>query len=147
MTVQLQRLNDAFHFEARNEEGASIHLDSSPDAGGQNLGFRPMQTLLAALASCSSIDIGLILGKQRLQIDDFQVQVDAERRQDMTPAIFEKIHVHYHLRGELPPEKVGRAIELSLSTYCSVAHILRATAVITYTYQVNDAFFEPGAAS
>ena len=47
--IELNRLNDAFHFSAENEDGVTVHLDSAPDSGGMNLGMRPMQMLLAAM--------------------------------------------------------------------------------------------------
>ena len=51
VTVNLNRLNDAYHFEAVNQDHVKINIDASPDVGGQNKGFRPMQMVLAAHAS------------------------------------------------------------------------------------------------
>ncbi|GAB4416055.1 MAG: OsmC family protein [Bacteroidia bacterium] len=146
MKIEVQRLNQAYHFEAVNEDGARSHIDADPGIGGENQGLRPMQLLLAGLAGCSAIDIGLILHKQRLTIDDLHITVEADRQQDRVPALFERIHIHYSLQGDLPPAQVGRAVALSLDKYCSVAHILRATAPITYTYAVNDITYGPDAA-
>lgn len=135
MEIHLERKNQAFHFVAENEDGVQIQLDSSPDAGGENLGFRPMQTLLAGIAGCSAIDIGLILQKQRQQIDAFRIIVKADRV-DSIPRIFKDIHIEYILTGPLDPDKVQRAIALSLDKYCSVAKILEKTANIHASFSL-----------
>ncbi|MFK7925028.1 MAG: OsmC family protein [Bacteroidia bacterium] len=129
MNLQLQRLNDAFHFEVSNETGQSIQLDSSPDAGGENLGMRPMETVIAALLGCSSIDVVMILQKGKQSIRDYKVEARAERR-DEIPRIFTEIYLHFHLYGEIDPAKAERAIKLSMEKYCSVTKILEPTANI-----------------
>ena len=57
MKITLKRLDDAYHMEAVNENGCKIETDGAPAIGGSNKGMRPMQVLLAAAGSCSSIDI------------------------------------------------------------------------------------------
>ena len=55
MKINVKRLNDNFHMEARNEDGNSIQMDSSPEIGGEGKGMRPRQLLLAAVGGCSAI--------------------------------------------------------------------------------------------
>ena len=76
MKISLKRLDDAFHFEAKNEDGRTVYMDAAEKIGGHNQGVRPTQLLLMALAGCSGIDIINILKKQQQQIDDFQVEVE-----------------------------------------------------------------------
>ena len=61
MKIQLQRMNSAFKFEAKSEQGLTITMDASESIGGENLGMRPMEVLASSLAGCSSIDILNIL--------------------------------------------------------------------------------------
>lgn len=136
MNLQLQRHNDAFHFEVINETGQSIHLDSSPDEGGENLGLRPMETVIAALMGCSSIDVGLILKKGKQVLRDYRVEARAERR-DEIPRIFTHIYLHFHLYGEIDPKKAERAINLSMEKYCSVTKILEPTAEIHTQFTIH----------
>lgn len=138
MEVKINRLNDAYHMQAINEDGCSISLDSSPDLGGMNLGFRPMQLMLAGIGGCSGIDIINILKKQKQPLEDIQITVNGEREKDKIPSLFEKIHILYTLKGKLDENKVKRAIELSLQQYCSVAKILEKTADISYSYKIID---------
>ena len=95
ITIELNRLNDAFHFSAENEDGITVHLDSSPDAGGRNLGMRPMQMLLAAMGGCSAIDIIDILNKQRQELKDLKITVTGEREKGAIPSLYQSVHAHY----------------------------------------------------
>ena len=69
-TIQLSRTHGDFGFEATDESGHSIKMDSSPESGGLNYGVRPMQTLLMGLGGCSAIDVISILKKQRQDVVD-----------------------------------------------------------------------------
>jgi putative redox protein len=138
MKIVLKRLNDACHLEARNEEGNSIHIDGSPSVGGENKGFRPMQLLAAGAGGCSSIDIISILKKQRQELKDIEVVVDADREEGEIPSLFRSIHLHYILTGNLDKEKVEIAINLSLQKYCSVVKTLEKTAKITSSYEIRN---------
>lgn len=138
MEIKINRLNDAYHMEAINESECSISIDGSPDIGGMNLGFRPMQLMLAGIGGCSGIDIISILKKQKQPLEDIQITVNGEREKDKIPSLFEKIHILYTLKGKLDEKKVKRAIELSLNQYCSVAKILEKTADISYSYKIID---------
>ena len=108
--IELNRLNDAFHMEARNEQGNTVHIDGSPDIGGTNQGMRPMQLLLVCMGGCSSIDIINILKKQKQPLKDFKVTVTGEREKDVVPSLFTEVHVHFRLYGELDPDKVQKAV-------------------------------------
>lgn len=135
--IELNRLNDAFHFSAENESGVIVHLDSSPDSGGTNQGMRPMQMLLAAMGGCSAIDIIGILNKQRQPLKDLKITVTGEREKDAVPSLFKKVHAHYRFFGDLDSEKVEKAINLSIEKYCSVSQTLeKAGARITYSFEV-----------
>jgi len=134
--IELNRLNDAFHMEAKNEQGNAVQIDASPDIGGTNLGMRPMQLMLAAMGGCSSIDIINILKKQKQPLRDIKVTVTGEREQDVVPSLFTEVHVHFKLYGELDPEKVQKAVSLGVEKYCSVSKTLEYKAKITYSFEI-----------
>lgn len=128
MTVNLRRLDDNFLFETTNEEGLTVTADGSPAIGGQGRGVRPMQMLLAAVASCSSIDVVLLLRKQRQELRDIRVAVTGQRREE-APRIFTHIQVDYQLFGPLDERKAERACRLSMEKMCSVSLMLKAGGV------------------
>jgi len=136
MTIEINRLDDAFHFEAINEEGRSVHLDAATDIGGKNQGMRPMQLLLAAIGTCSVFDMLVILKKQRQEVKDVKITVTGERAKNVTPSPFTDIKMHFRFWGNLEEEKVKRAVELGVEKYCSVGEMLKHTAAISYTYEI-----------
>ncbi len=136
MKITLKRLDDAFHLEAVNEDGCKIETDGASKIGGSNKGMRPMQLLLAAAGSCSSIDIILILKKQKQNLKDLEVEVTAEREQGKAPSLFSDIHIHFKFFGDVLNAKAKRAVDLSVEKYCSVVKILEKTAKVTSSYEI-----------
>ena len=135
MKLTLHRSAEPFRFDLQNPQGFTLQTDASQKAGGGEQGFRPMELLLAGLASCTSIDVILILQKQKLDIQDYRVEVSGTRA-DTTPAVFTRIHLHFILQGELDPKKVERAISLSLEKYCCAAAMLKQTAEISADFEI-----------
>lgn len=136
MKVELKRINDAVHFEASAPSSTvKVHIDGSPEIGGLGLGVRPMEMVLMALASCSSLDMVSILKKQKQDLVDFSVSVEGERRQQI-PTIFTKIHMTFTLTGNINPDKAERAAELAVKKYCSV-HDMLAAGGVEITYSIN----------
>lgn len=145
MKITLTRLNSDYHFEATNDSGNTIQMDGSPDIGGQNLGARPMQVVLMALAGCSSIDVVSILRKMKQEVATYDVEVEAAREEGVVPSLFTHVHLKFMLSGDLEPEKALRAVQLSAEKYCSVIKILEHTATITWSCLVNGVRVRPGA--
>jgi len=134
MKIQIKRLNDEFLMEAQNETQNTIRIDSSTDGNPQ--GMSPMQLLLAGIGGCSTIDIISILKKQRQDFQDIQVSIEGNRVDDV-PKVFNKIHLHYTVIGNLEADKVQKAIDLSLEKYCSVSKMLERTAQISYSFNIQ----------
>ncbi|MDF1673871.1 MAG: OsmC family protein [Vicingaceae bacterium] len=136
MKINLKRVNQAFHYEAETTDKIIVNIDANPVIGGEGKGARPMELVLMGLGGCASIDLSLILKKQRQELVDYQVEVAATR--DETPAkAFESINIHFVLTGSLDADKVEKAIELTLTKYCSVALSLNKAIEITATYTIN----------
>lgn len=138
MKITLQRANDAVHFEASSTTtDVKVHIDGSPDIGGQGLGPRPMELVLMALGSCSALDLVSILKKQRQQIDDLQIDVAGQRREEI-PNIFTSIHLVFKLKGQIDSEKAEKAAYLAVKKYCSVHDMLVAGGVdVTYDIEIQ----------
>jgi putative redox protein len=122
--IELSRVQGDFGFEAKDENGHIIRMDSSPESGGWDFGVRPMQSLLMALAGCSAIDVLTILKKQRQEIKDYKMVVTGEREKGKEPSLWQTINVEFHLSGKIDEDKAQKAVELSLGKYCSVAATL-----------------------
>ncbi|MFN4121924.1 MAG: OsmC family protein [Flavobacteriales bacterium] len=137
MEISLKRKNNAYHFEAENASGNLVSFDANEQIGGQNKGIRPMEGVLASLAACSSIDVISILKKQKINPARFEVQISATRI-DAVPAVFKTIHVKYVVSAEVDEQKLMRAIELSMTKYCSVTKMLEPTVNITYSHVIEN---------
>jgi len=136
ITIDLKRVSGDFHLEATNDTGNSVHLDASPDIGGTGKGMRPMQLLLAALGGCSSVDLVMILKKQKQDMKDISITVTGEREQGKVPSLYTDAHIHFKLIGNLDKEKVEKAIVLAVEKYCSVAKTLEKSATITHSFEI-----------
>jgi len=136
--ISLNRVEGDFGFEAKDANGHTVKIDSSPETGGTNFGVRPMQMILMGLGGCSGIDIVAILKKQRQIVESFSMKVEGEREKGKEPSLWENINIVFELKGTIDPDKAYRACELSMEKYCSVAATLRgAGAKITWEVKVN----------
>ena len=99
--------------------------------------FSPMELILIAVGGCTSVDVVSILNKMRQNIKELEVHVDGRRRREY-PKIYEEVTLEYHIKGDADPDKVKKAIELSMSKYCSASiTVRRAGAKVKYRIFLN----------
>ena len=123
-------------FLGETESGHALVMDGAPEAGGRNLGPRPMETVLIGTGACSAFDVILILKKGRESVTDCVVELTAERAAT-DPKVFTGIHFHFIVTGTgLNAAKVGRAIKLSADNYCSATSMLAKTAHVTHDFEI-----------
>ena len=135
--IEMQRTSGNYGLEVRDSMGHLLQTDSSKENGGDDNGFRPMQLMLAALGSCSAIDMVSILQKQKQRIEGLKIIIEGEREQNVIPSLWKTIQIHFQLSGEINVDKAQRAAKLSVEKYCSVAETLRrAGASISYTTEI-----------
>jgi putative redox protein len=136
MEIKLQRKNKAFHYEAINPDKIIVNIDANAAIGGEGKGVRPMELVLMGLGGCASIDFGLILKKQKQELEDYQVTITATRKDNIAKT-FDTINLHFILWGTLDSEKVEKAINLTLTKYCSVALSLSKEIKITSSFTLK----------
>lgn len=135
MKITLERKTAPFHFEAKNERDMIVSMDASENIGGLEKGASPMEFVLMGLGGCASIDLGLILSKQKQELKDYKLNILGER--DDTPAkAFKAIQLHFILHGNLDAARVEKALDLTLNKYCSVALSLSKDITISSTYEI-----------
>ena len=136
--VELERVNGAFGFEAKDANGHTIKIDTSPETGGENFGVRPMQLLLMGLGGCSGIDILSILRKQRQNVTGFRMRIEGEREPGKEPSLWKDIELVFEFDGEVDRDKAEKACALSMEKYCSVSETLkRAGATLKWKIVIN----------
>ncbi len=127
---------DHMTFVGESGSGHALVMDGAPEHGGRNMGVRPMEMLLLGLGGCTAFDVVSILKKSRQAIVGCEVEIDAERAQDI-PKVFTRIHVHFIISGSnLNPAKVEKAVKLSAEKYCSASEMLNKTADITHDFEI-----------
>ena len=125
-------------FAVESGSGHAVVVDGAPEAGGRNLGMRPMELLLAGAAACTAFDVVWILKRARQPVADCVVDAEAERA-PQEPKVFTRIHLVYSVAGRgLDPKQVERAVKLSKEKYCSATIMLAHTAEITYDVRIVD---------
>lgn len=126
-------------FMGESESGHAVILDGAPEAGGRNLGMRPMEMLLIGMGACTSFDVVTILKKSRQPVTDCVAEIEAARA-DEIPKVFTRIHVHFVVTGQgLNPAQVERAVKLSAEKYCSASIMLGKAAEITHDFEIVEA--------
>lgn len=125
------RFAGGMEFIGRGASGHDVVMDASEASGGRNSAARPVETLLAALGACTGMDVVSILRKSRDVPTSFRIEIADERATEY-PQILKKIHLTYIVSGEIPRERVEKAIGLSLAKYCPIANSLAGVAEITH---------------
>lgn len=123
-------------FSGESESGHSVLMDGAPEAGGMNLGPRPMEMILMGVGGCTTFDVVMILKKGRQDIHDCVVEIEAARA-TLDPKVFTHIHLHFILTGKnLNRTQVERAINLSAEKYCSASIMLKNAVEITHDFEI-----------
>jgi putative redox protein len=121
---------------AETGSGHAAIMDGAPEAGGRNLGPRPMEMVLLGTGGCAASDVVVILRKNNQDVRGCEVRLQAERAQT-DPKVFTRIHFHFVVRGRaLKPTLVERAIKLSHDKYCSASSMLGKTAEMTQEWEI-----------
>ena len=92
--------------------------------GDATAGPTPVQALALALAGCMAIDVVHILTKGRHEPRALRAHLEAER-DEAEPKRIRAVRLRFSVTGDVPEDKVERAIALSREKYCSVWHSLR----------------------
>ena len=120
----------------QSESGHAVAMDGPPDAGGENLGLRPMEMILLGMGGCTQFDVVHILRKSRKEVTLCEVEMEAERAES-EPKVFTRIHVHFRVAGpDLTEKAVERAVNLSAEKYCSASIMLGKSVEITHSFEL-----------
>lgn len=125
MKITIKSAPNGSYTTATDEQNNAVDLYVPEIAGGAGTGVRPMQMLIMGLGGCAAVDILLILKKQRQEITDFKVEIEAERKPDTEPSLWQKAHLVFSFAGKVEEGKARKAVALSMDKYCSVAETLR----------------------
>jgi len=126
-------------FEGKTEQGNTILLDGD---SAHKHGPSPMEAVLMALCSCTSVDVVSILIKKRQELTGLIVSAVATQAA-APPRIFTHIKLTYAVRGKLSRKAVEDAVSLSKHKYCSVSLMLEKNCPVEYEIIYPDGEPEP----
>jgi putative redox protein len=122
----------ASEFEAHRADGPKVRIDGDAQSAPS-----PFDMLLAALATCAATDVVSILAKQRTPVQSLHVAVEAQRV-DATPRRLASALLHFSIAAPgTTRAKAERAVELSVTRYCSVRSSLLAEIPVTWTLELK----------
>lgn len=133
-TVELEHLG-GMRFHAVPSSGHEYEFDDRES----NQGGSPVETVLAALAACSAMDVISIALKKRQSVVTYRIHVEGTQR-DEYPQIFPEIIVTHEVTGPgVDVAAIRRCIELSATKYCPVNAMLSAgDTTVHHRYRVHD---------
>ncbi|MBI1764646.1 MAG: OsmC family protein [Acidobacteria bacterium] len=112
--------NGALRFTGANGKGHETVMDGDTQAGPS-----PVEILLEALGACAAVDVVTILEKSRTPAQKLEVTLTGNRHEP-EPRYYTGTVMRFDIWGAgIRPETVTRAINLSVTKYCSVYHSLR----------------------
>jgi putative redox protein len=126
-------------FEGKAENGNTIVFDAD---AARTHGPSPMEAVLMALCTCTSVDVLSILKKKRQPLTGLRVSAAATQA-NAPPRVFTHIKLIYAVGGKLSRKAVEDAVSLSKHKYCSVSLMLEKAARIEYEIVYPDGEPEP----
>jgi putative redox protein len=133
-TAELRHI-EGESFEVQTGSGRRLVFGDRVEAGE----LSPVETVAAALAACSAMDVVSILAKKRQSFDSYRVRIAADQRDEPYPQVFTRIDVIHEVEGSQVTEAaVRRAIELSATKYCPVsATVAAGETIVHHRYRVR----------
>ena len=123
-------------FVGEASSGHAIVMDGDTEVGGNNTGLRPMELLLLGLGGCSGMDIVSILRKKKQEVTSLEINVRGQKAENY-PKKYTDIDMEFIIKGiNISEDSVKKAIDLSMTKYCSVKATLEGSAKIGFSYRI-----------
>ena len=135
--VTLERVANS-SYEVRNARGGTIRVGS----GGADTDFTPVELLLAAIGTCSAIDVDIVVSR-RAEPTGFTAVVRGDKVRDADEgnrmenlAVEFTVHFPEGEDGDKAREALPRAVKMSHDRLCTVSRTVELGTPVTTT--VND---------
>ena len=137
MKARVQWL-DGRAFVGESGSGHAVVMDGAPEAGGRNIGIRPMEMMLLGLGGCTAFDIVMILERMREKVTGVDIALEGERAKE-DPKVYTHVKLIYRVTGRnLKRANVERAVNLSAEKYCSATAMFAKSATIEHSVEIID---------
>ena len=135
--AQLVWTGEDWNFETTLGSGYQVQF-KAPNS--DSTGGSPMEFFLAGVAGCTGVDVLSILKKMGQDVVALTVDIEGDRAEDY-PMVYTDVIIVYNLTGtDIDPESVEKAIELSMTKYCSASIIFKRAGVkVSTKYNIEAA--------
>jgi putative redox protein len=106
-----------------------------PGTDGDLKGMTPLRLLLASLAGCSGSSVAVLLRRDEQPVERVEVEARGQRR-DEHPTVMTEIDLVFTVVGDVDPERVQHALDLSEAHICPVWAMLKAGTPISSRFTV-----------
>lgn len=122
-------------FHATLGSGYEFEMEGPPTPAGGS----PVEFLIAGAVGCSAMDIIHILKRRRVKVTGLEVEIVGTQAEE-APNVFTEATAVYTVYGQnIRPVDVERAIDLSMTTYCSASIMLkRAGMTLNTEYRIEE---------
>lgn len=127
--------NEKMRFTAQSDHH-KVDMDTKTPLGDDSA-MTPKQLLLAGICGCTAMDVVALLKKYKQPLESLSIESDATPTEGIHPAVFERVHLLFNLKGQLDPEKVLESVSLSQTKYCGVSAMVSKAVPISYTVELN----------
>jgi len=114
----------------------AVEMDYPLDPGAAGEGPKPMETLLASLASCAGGSVVALLRRGGHQFEALTVTARGQRRSEH-PTIFTEIALEFAFRGTVDRAAVDRVITQAETRVCPVWTMLKSSTPIRTSVQIG----------
>lgn len=119
-------------FDAGRPGGPAVRIDADTKEGPS-----PVDALLAALATCVSVDVVDILRKRRTPVAALEIEVVGTRVESI-PRRLRHVLLRFHITGAgIEHDQALRAVELAVTKYCSVRDSLDPNLPVEWEVHVD----------
>ena len=127
---------DALAFDATDDSGHTVRIDTSIQGGGLGSGMNPKKMVLGALSGCSGMDVVEVLKKMKVAFSKLEIEAEADQTEEH-PKVYKSINMIYKIDAKAADlDKVKRAVSLSQEKYCGVSAMLAKHCAINYTIEL-----------
>ncbi len=127
---------DGNRFVGRSGSGHEVEVEGPSRSGVPVGASTPSELALIALATCSGVVVTGVLTQGGESLRGLEIDIEATLASGSTRRI-DEIRLRYRVTGDLPEEKVARAIDLSSDAFCLLKDMLGAKAQIKQEYEVK----------
>lgn len=114
----------------------SVSMDYPLTPGEAGAGPRPLEMLLASLASCAGGTVVALLRRAGQPVDGLTVSARGVRRSEH-PTVFTEIALEFVIAGNVQPPAVAGVLQEAETRVCPVWAMLKPTTHITSSFRVT----------